>query len=215
MNDYEKEREEMVERQIAGRGIKDPGVLFAMRKVERHLFVPEEYRRDAYDDRPLPIGHKQTISQPYMVAAMTDELKVGKSDVVFEVGTGSGYQTAILAELASTVITIERIESLYERAKRIFKELSYGNIICLFGDGSAGARRYAPFDRILITAASERIPGELFNQLAEGGRMVMPLGGRFAQTLVTIEKIGGEMAVKHHFDCVFVPLKEGTERYEH
>ena len=183
----------MVETQIAARGIKDDRVLSAMRKVPRHLFVEEALRDQAYADHPLPIGEGQTISQPYIVALMTEALELKGHERVLEIGTGSGYQTAILAELARWVYSIERYPRLLERARKILEELGYTNILLRLGDGTRGWPEAAPFEAIIVTAAGPRIPEPLVDQLAEGGRLVMPLGDEWSQYLVKIVKKGGTL----------------------
>lgn len=197
----------MVETQIKNRGIKDEKVLQAMLKVPRHLFVEEALRDQAYGDFPLPIGEGQTISQPYIVALMTEALELKGTERVLEVGTGSGYQTAILAEIALWVYTIEKYPVLQERAKRLLlKELGYKNITFKIGDGSLGWKEAAPFDAIIVTAASPQIPPPLIEQLAEGGRMVIPVGDEFSQMLVKCIKKGGNLHQKNLEPVRFVKL---------
>jgi protein-L-isoaspartate(D-aspartate) O-methyltransferase len=173
---YAAERRLMTEAQIRARGVRDPAVLAAMAKVPRHLFVPEGFRRQSYADEPLPIGDGQTISQPYIVAYMTEALGLRGGEKVLEVGTGSGYQTAVLAEIAGTVWTVEIVEALARRARTILDGLGYANVHYRVGDGSAGLPEEAPFDAVMVTAAAARIPGTLEDQLAVGGRMVVPVG---------------------------------------
>ena len=173
---YANERRVMVESQIRARGVRDKQVLAAMAKVPRHLFVPEDLRRHAYADEPLPIGQGQTISQPYIVAYMTEALGLKGGEKVLEVGTGSGYQTAVLAEIAGSVWTVEIVEALARRARAILDGLGYANVHFRVGDGSAGWSEEAPFDAVMVTAAAARIPGTLEDQLAVGGRMVVPVG---------------------------------------
>lgn len=189
LDEFEKSREKMVELQIIRRGIKDPLVLAAMKKVPRHLFVPESLRSQAYEDHPLPIGEKQTISQPYIVALMTEALRLKNTDRVLEVGTGSGYQTAILAEIVKHVFTVERIPSLADRAKKLLDALGYKNITYRIGDGSLGWPEEAPFDGILVSAAAPSIPQPLVDQLAMGGRLIIPVGDRLTQELVLVERV--------------------------
>ncbi|QJA05469.1 protein-L-isoaspartate(D-aspartate) O-methyltransferase [Thermosulfurimonas marina] len=189
---YRRARERMVETQIAARGITDERVLAAMRKVPRHLFVDEALRDQAYADHPLPIGEGQTISQPYIVALMTEALELKGDEKVLEVGTGSGYQTAILAELARWVYSIERYPRLLERARRILEALGYTNVILRLGDGTKGWPEVAPFEAIIVTAAGPKIPEPLLEQLAEGGRLVMPVGDEWSQYLVKVVKKGGK-----------------------
>jgi len=183
----------MVQTQIAARGIKDERVLSAIRKVPRHFFVEEALRDQAYADHPLPIGEGQTISQPYIVAFMTEALELKGHEKVLEVGTGSGYQTAILAELARWVYSIERYPRLLERARKILEELGYTNVILRLGDGTRGWPEAAPFEAIIVTAAGPKIPEPLLDQLAEGGRLVMPVGDEWSQYLVKVVKKGGQI----------------------
>lgn len=196
----------MVESQIILRGIKDKKVIEAMLKVERHLFVPQDLRDFAYEDRPLPIGEGQTISQPYIVALMTEVLNLKPTDKVLEIGTGSGYQAAILAEIAKEVYTIEIIESLGKRAEKLLKELGYKNIKVKIGDGYLGWEEFSPFDCIIVTCAPDHIPQPLIDQLVEGGRMVIPVGERFYQELVLIEKREGKIEKKGIIPVLFVPM---------
>lgn len=203
---YRLARERMVETQIKARGIKDERVLKAMLKVPRHLFVDEALRDQAYGDFPLPIGEGQTISQPYIVALMTEALELKRNERVLEIGTGSGYQTAILAELALWVYTIERFPTLLERAKKVLKELGYKNISFKLDDGTLGWKEAAPFDAIIVTAASPDIPPPLVEQLAEGGRMVIPIGDEFSQTLIKGVKKGGKLHTKALEPVRFVKL---------
>ena len=212
--EFAEERRTMVEKQIRSRGITDEKTLWAMEKVPRHLFVPEDCINEAYEDRPVKIGRRQTVSQPYMVAAMTARLKLQATHRVLEIGTGSGYQAAILAEICRQVVTIERIQPLYYKAKKLLEELDYKNIITLFGDGSNGAPMYAPFDRIIVTAGADNPPPILFEQLAEGGLLVLPEGSRVLQRLSIYEKREGKIAREELFGCVFVPLLEGVEEFE-
>lgn len=204
--EYEALREYMVETQLLPRGIHDQRVLDAFRKVPRHEFVPEEFRKNAYEDYPLPIGKEQTISQPYIVALMTQLLCLTGEETVLEIGTGSGYQTAILAELAQNVFTVERIAALSENAKQVFKALSYQNITCKVGDGTEGWKDKSPFNRIMVTAAGDRIPEPLIEQLADGGKLVMPVGTYFGQMLTVAEKRGTRISTQGVCGCVFVPL---------
>jgi protein-L-isoaspartate(D-aspartate) O-methyltransferase len=203
---YRLARERMVETQIKARGIKDERVLKAMLKVPRHLFVDEALRDQAYGDFPLPIGEGQTISQPYIVALMTEALELKGNERVLEIGTGSGYQTAILAELALWVYTIERFPTLLERAKKVLKELAYKNISFKLDDGTLGWKEAAPFDAIIVTAASPDIPPPLVEQLAEGGRIVIPIGDEFSQTLIKGVKKGGKLHTKALEPVRFVKL---------
>jgi len=203
---YRLARERMVETQIKARGIKDERVLKAMLKVPRHLFVDEALRDQAYGDFPLPIGEGQTISQPYIVALMTEALELKGNERVLEVGTGSGYQTAILAELALWVYTIERFFTLLERAKKVLTELGYKNISFKLDDGTLGWKEVAPFDAIIVTAASPDIPPPLVEQLSEGGRIVIPVGDEFSQTLIKGVKKGGKLHTKALESVRFVKL---------
>ena len=203
---FEKERQTMVEEQLVRRGIHDSGVLAAMRKVPRHRFVDRALWDRAYGDHPLPIGEGQTISQPYMVGLMTQLLRLTGTEKVLEVGTGSGYQTAVLAELSRQVCSIERLPSLVLRALRVLQEEGYTTIRIRAANGTEGWPDEAPFDRILITAGAPSIPPPLLEQLAEHGRMVVPVGGLDAQTLTVVERVNGETRVSTEAGCVFVKL---------
>jgi len=203
---YRIAREKMVETQIKARGVKDTRVLEAMLKVPRHLFVEEALRDQAYGDFPLPIGEGQTISQPYIVAIMTEALELKGSERVLEVGTGSGYQTAILAELALWIYTIEKYSSLLERAKNILIKLGYKNISFKLGDGSLGWKEIAPFDAIIVTAAAPKIPQPLIDQLLEGGRIVIPVGDEYSQVLVKGIKKDGKLRTQTLEAVRFVKL---------
>jgi len=203
-------RKSMVVYQLHARGIKSPDVLRVMENVPRHLFVPEDLRDYAYEDHPLSIGYGQTISQPYMVAIMTELLDLKPTDKVLEVGTGSGYQTAILAELAHTVISIERIRELAEEAEQRLTNLGYKNIKVICGDGSSGYPDESPYDAIIVTAGSPEVPESLKKQLNDGGRLVIPVGGSNLQVLLKITKIGNTFSIERHTSCIFVPLI-GTE----
>jgi protein-L-isoaspartate(D-aspartate) O-methyltransferase len=206
-------RRVMVERDLLRRGIKDAKVLAAMATVPRHLFVPEKLRASAYDDRPLAIGSGQTISQPYIVAAMTELLDLKSSDKVLEIGTGSGYQTAVLAELAKAVHSIEIVPSLHDRAGKVLNALGYRNIETRLGDGFFGWEERAPFDAILLTAAAAKIPEPLWRQLHEGGRLVMPLGeDRRTQKLIRVRKSAGRRVIEEFSDVLFVPLRGAIEK---
>jgi len=184
--EFERERRRMVERQIAARDVHDPRVLDAMRRVPRHRFVPPERRDQAYADHPVLIGCDQTVSQPYIVAIMTELLALTPTDRVLEIGTGSGYQTAILAELAEDVVTVERHEALADSAQQRLDELGYDNVSVIAGDGTLGCPDRAPFDAILVTAAAPRVPTASCDQLTVGGRLVCPTGSRDLQTLRTL-----------------------------
>lgn len=195
----------MVDRQLAGRDIVDPQVLRVMRRVPRHLFVPERVREYAYADHPLPIGEEQTISQPYIVAFMTQALELKKGNRVLEIGTGSGYQAAVLAELVEEVYTIEIIPALAERAEKLLDELGYDGIQVRAGDGYLGWPEAAPFDAIIVTAAPDHIPAPLIEQLGEGGRLVLPVGDEY-QELMRVIKEGGEMRRESLLPVRFVPM---------
>jgi protein-L-isoaspartate(D-aspartate) O-methyltransferase len=205
-SNLESQRQEMVEYQIRARGVNDPLVLEAMRKVPRHLFVPPEYLDSAYTDRPLPIGYGQTISQPYMVAVMTEALKLQGHERVLEVGTGSGYQAAVLAEIVDHVVSLERKPELAQRAAEILKELACIGVEVIVGDGSKGYPERAPFDGILVTAGAPEIPTVLLEQLADGGRLVIPVGNSFQQTLTRVTRKGQGFESQRLEGCVFVPL---------
>lgn len=204
--DYAVVRERMVNEQLIPRGIKDQSVLDVFRKIERHRFIPEDLRTSSYADFPVPIGESQTISQPYIVALMTECLGLKGNEKILEVGTGSGYQAAILAELAREVYTIERFESLSKRADSILRELGYANIKIRVGDGTLGWPEEASFDRIIITAATPRIPLPLTQQLKESGRLILPLGENFSQILTLVEKKKNKLVSTGICGCVFVPL---------
>ena len=198
-------RERMVE-EVAGRGVKDARVLTAMRKVPRHRFVDEALRDRAYGDYPLPIGEGQTISQPFIVGRMTELLRLSGLEKVLEIGTGSGYQAAVLGQCAARVCTVERLPRLAARARQTLEELRYSNVWGRTANGTFGWPDEAPFDRILVAAGGPSVPPPLFEQLAEGGLMVMPVGGPDTQRLQLIEKVRGEMRVTEDSGCVFVPL---------
>jgi protein-L-isoaspartate(D-aspartate) O-methyltransferase len=208
------ERQQMVDRQIAGRGVRDAAVLAAMGAVPRHLFVLPGTEDEAYEDRPLPIGYGQTISQPYIVALMTELARVKPADRVLEIGTGSGYQTAVLSRLAATVHTIEIVEPLAERARTVLAALGYRNVMVRAGDGYVGWPDAAPFDAIVVTAAPDHVPPALVEQLKRGGRLVIPVGGvQDVQALRLIEKdAAGTVHARDVTEVRFVPLvrrKEG------
>ncbi len=205
---FEEKRKAMVDL-IKRRGVKDKRVLSAMLKVPRHLFVPPELVDRAYDDCPLPIGKGQTISQPYIVALMTEALEIDENSRVLEIGTGSGYQAAILAEIAKEVYTVERIPELLERARKVIESLGYDNVFFKVGDGTEGWPEYAPYDAIIVTAASPRIPEPLIEQLKVGGRLVIPVGSELTQELLKITKISedGKTKIESLGGCVFVKLK--------
>jgi len=203
--DYSEARKAMVEEQIQARGVFSPNVIDALLKVPRHLFVPERYRDEAYEDHPLPIGENQTISQPYIVALMTDLLKPDAHDKVLEIGTGSGYQAAVLGELVDEVYTVEIVEPLAERSAALLDSLGYDNIVCRCGDGYIGWEEHAPFDGIIVTCAPPFIPQPLIEQLADGGRMVIPVG-EFYQELYLIEKDGETLTHIRVIPVRFVPM---------
>ena len=205
----QRHREEMVRLQLAERGIRDLRVLDAMRKVPRHEFVPETFRQNAYEDHPLPIGEEQTISQPYIVAAMLEHLALQAEERVLEVGTGSGYVTALLSLLCAEVYSVERHAQLAASAESTLHRLKYRNVKIKVGDGSQGWAEHAPFDAILVSAATPEAPPALFLQLREGGRMMLPIGPTSSQELQLIRKIGGQPKVKVLEGCRFVPLVEG------
>ena len=212
---YQAARQQMVTEDIQRRGIDDPRVLQAMLTVKRHLFVPENYRSIAYADRPLPIGEGQTISQPYIVALMTYHLHLKPEDKVLEIGTGSGYQAAVLAELAKAVYSIEIIDELAHIAQERLRVLGYTNVWVKCGDGFYGWKEYAPYDAIIITCAAPTIPEHLVDQLTEGGRMILPLGGEpFHQSLTVLTKRGGRIEKQLISDVVFVPMTGEIEKEE-
>ncbi len=199
-------RERMVEQQLVNRGVRDIRVLAAVSKVERHRFVAEALQVRAYEDKPLPIGERQTISQPYMVGLMTEALELGDGDRVLEVGTGCGYQTAVLAELATTVYTIERLAPLATAARQTLDAFGYTNVVARVGDGSLGWPDEAPFDAIIVAAGTPRVPRPLVAQLAVGGRLVFPIGDEELQTLVRIRKEEEGLREEYFGDCRFVKL---------
>jgi protein-L-isoaspartate(D-aspartate) O-methyltransferase len=212
--DYTNERLDMVNDQIKARGIKDKRVLEAMVKVPRHLFVPEPYTKNAYEDTPLPIGLGQTISQPYIVAFMTEALMLKTTDKVLEIGTGSGYQAAILAEICDSVYTIDIFKQLADRAEQILNKLEYKNIQVKHGDGYQGWPEYAPFDAIVVTCAPSDIPRPLKDQLAEGGRMIIPVGDSGIQQLILLVRKNGRIMQESVLPVRFVPMiNEKGESY--
>jgi protein-L-isoaspartate(D-aspartate) O-methyltransferase len=204
--DYVLERERMVLNQLVPRKIKDKEVLEAMKKVPRHLFIREQDLKHAYDDCALPIGHGQTISQPYMVAVMTELLQLSGNEKVLEIGTGSGYQAAVLAELSKSVYSIERIPELSEFARRNLNKAGYANVTLKTYDGSEGWPEKAPFDRIIITAATPEFPSPLIEQLADSGIGLAPVGTRLSQMLIKIVKHKDTLSESYYTPCVFVPL---------
>ena len=203
---FSRQREDMVRRQIEARGITDKYVLRAMLTVPRHLFVSEALRDQAYGDYPLPIGEQQTISQPYIVAEMTQSLQLGPNDRVLEIGTGSGYQAAILAKIVYRVYTIERIRSLFMQARSLFDKLRYFNIVTRYSDGTNGWEDEAPFDAIIVTAGAPEVPQTLVNQLSEGGRLVLPVGNQHSQDLIKITKDRHGLHQTNLGGCRFVKL---------
>jgi protein-L-isoaspartate(D-aspartate) O-methyltransferase len=205
--DYAKERQYMVERQLKSRDIRDRRVLSAMRSIPRHRFVPSEYRHLAYTDGPLPIGSGQTISQPYIVALMTQMLRLKGHETVLEIGTGSGYQAAILAILAKDIHTIERHADLAEHASQVLTSLELTNVQVHTRDGSLGLPEFAPYQAILVTAAAPQIPQTLLSQLDDGGRLVIPVGGRLGQNLERWERHGFEYTSEYQIPVAFVPLR--------
>jgi protein-L-isoaspartate(D-aspartate) O-methyltransferase len=206
MIDYASALEKMIESQIVARGIRDTSVISAIREVPRHLFVDEYLRYEAYDDNPLPIGEGQTISQPYMVAVMTELLELKDTDRVLEIGTGSGYQAAVLSRLCSWVYSVERVPALAERARIILRNCGYANLTIRIGDGSEGWPEEAPFDGIIVTAGSPRIPDVLVDQLLENRKLVIPVGNRFSQTLKRVTKRQTGNLVEGFTGCRFVDL---------
>jgi protein-L-isoaspartate(D-aspartate) O-methyltransferase len=205
--DFAVQRKRMVDQQLQPRGIKDERVLAAMAKVRREEFVPADQRADAYEDGPLPIGFDQTISQPYIVAFMTEQLQLRPSDRLLEIGSGSGYQAAVLAELLADVYTIEIIEPLAKTAQATLQRLGYKNVHLKVGDGYQGWPEEAPFDAIIVTCAPENVPQPLVNQLKDGGRMVIPVGDRFAQQLYLLEKKNGQLKESATLPVRFVPMR--------
>lgn len=218
---YKIARQRMVDTQLVPRGIKDKRVLDAMKKVPRHLFVDEALYNQAYSDFPLPIGEEQTISQPFMVAVMTEALELKGNERTLELGTGSGYQTAILAELCQRVYSIERISSLAGRARKVLDKLGYGNVVVKIGDGTLGWKEEAPFDAIIVTAGAPEIPKPLIDQLKTGGRLLIPVGNEFMQSLIRIRKTETGIETDDMGGCRFVKLigehgwKAEREGYEY
>jgi len=210
--DFAAQRQRMVEQQLKPRGIKDERVLAAMAKVPREEFVPADARPSAYEDGPLPIGYDQTISQPYVVAFMTEQLRPKRSDRVLEIGSGSGYQAAILGELVAEVYTIEIVEPLAKSAEATLQRLGYNNVHIKVGDGYKGWPEEAPFDAIIVTCAPEKVPQPLVDQLKDGGRMVIPVGERFAQQLYLLEKKNGQLKQSATLPVRFVPMTSEAEK---
>ncbi len=196
----------MLREQIVGRGITNLLVISAMQKVPRHKFIEEKFLNEAYEDYPLPIENGQTISQPYMVALMTQALELKGGEKVLEIGSGSGYQAAVLAEIAGGVYSVERFADLAEKAKRVLGELGYNNIRIKSGDGTLGWEEFSPYDGIIVTAGAPDLPQPLVQQLAEGGRLVIPIGGRFMQTLYAYKKKNDRLEEESLCGCQFVPL---------
>lgn len=212
-SELEQKRNRMVEHDIKARGIRDPQVLYAMTKVKRHLFVDVLQWGKAYNDHPLPIGEGQTISQPYVVAIMTEAVDLKKEDMVLEIGTGSGYQAAILAEMVKHVCTIEIKKGLYEQARLRFDRLGYKNIQVMHGDGYFGWESNAPFDVIMVTASANHIPPPLISQLKEGGRLIIPLGSTvFHQNLTLVRKEKGKLLVTELGGVTFVPMTGAVQK---
>ena len=203
---YNRKREEMVRSQIEARGIRDPRVLSAFRTVPRHLFVSEALREQAYGDYPLPIGEQQTISQPYIVAEMTQALELKKDDRVLEIGTGSGYQAAILAQIVYRVYTVERKRSLYMQTRTLFDKLNYHNIVTKYADGTKGWQEESPFDAIVVTAGAPELPDLLVHQLTKGGRLVVPVGNQHTQELIKIYRDREKIQQTNLGGCRFVKL---------
>jgi protein-L-isoaspartate(D-aspartate) O-methyltransferase len=203
------ERHSMVEHQLRRRGIRDERVLQAMQTVPRHCFVPEHLRHAAYEDCPLPIGEGQTISQPYMVAHACELAEIERDDRVLDVGSGSGYQAAILAQLSERVIGIELIATLAERSRNVLRMLGYASVEIVTGDGTLGYAAHAPYDAILVAASAPRVPKALIEQLADGGRLVMPVGPDFMQILTVLRKTPNGIARYGYEGCAFVPLRSG------
>lgn len=206
MINYESERNRMVDEQIVTRGVKDQRVLAALRRVPRHEFLPEAIRGMAYGDHALPLGEGQTMSQPYMVAIMTELLDLKGTERVLEIGTGSGYQAAVLAELCEKVYTVERIKTLAEKARAVLDRLGYKRVAIKIYDGTYGWKEMAPFDAIVVTAGAPDIPAPLVEQLRDGGRMVIPVGERYGQMLVKVVKTAEGLVTEKSIPCMFVPL---------
>lgn len=213
-DNYSMLRNQMVDKQLISRGITNKQVLDAMRKVARHLFVPSDLVRYAYEDRPLPIGYGQTISQPYIVAFMTEELNLKRNSRVLEIGTGSGYQAAILGEICDSVFSIEIVPELAEKAAGLLKVLGYRNVKVKAGDGYSGWEEHAPYDAIIVTCAPTHVPSPLIRQLAEGGRMIIPVGERNIQELVLMIRKNGKLVKESVLPVRFVPMvDERKENY--
>jgi len=203
---YKELRNKMVKEQVAARGIKERPVIKAMQKVERHLFVPSQFRHLAYSDSPLPIGFGQTISQPYIVGVMTQLLDINSKSKVLEIGTGSGYQAAILGEICKEVYSIEIVEGLALKAKSTIESLNYDNLFLKWGDGYIGWEEHAPYDAIIVTCSPRKIPQALIDQLVEGGSLVIPIGDKNIKSLVLLKKIDGELVRRDVVPVRFVPM---------
>ncbi|MEA2021006.1 MAG: protein-L-isoaspartate(D-aspartate) O-methyltransferase [Candidatus Caldatribacteriota bacterium] len=203
---FKKARENMINEQIMKRGIKDERVLKAIADIPRENFVLKQNEKDAYIDCPLPIGMGQTISQPYMVALMTQCLSLDGSEYILEIGTGSGYQTAILSKLTTRVYTVERFKVLSDRARAKFNDMGLKNIETIVGDGSQGLEKYSPYDAIIVTAGAQQIPKKLIEQLKENGKIIIPVGSSYFQELLLGKKIENKLKIKNYGGCVFVPL---------
>ena len=203
---FERWRNDMVESQIIARGVTDLSVIKAMRKIPRHLFVSEALVETAYGDHPLPIGEGQTISQPYIIAEMTQALELKGNERILEIGTGSGYQAAVLAAIVDRVYTIERNNTLFLNTKKLFDKLKYHNIVTKYSDGTLGWDQESPFDAIIVTAGGQKIPEPLIKQLSLGGKLIMPVGGNFSQELIIIEKTNTGIITKNLGGCRFVKL---------
>jgi protein-L-isoaspartate(D-aspartate) O-methyltransferase len=207
LNNFKSTRQQMVDTQLIPRGIHDKRLLNAMLKVPRHVFLDEALWPQAYEDHPLPIGEKQTISQPYIVALMTELLHLTGKEKVLEIGTGSGFQTAVLAELAGQAYTIERLPAIAKRARKVFDDLQYTNIVITISDGTAGWKEHSPYDGIIVTAAAPNAPQPLLEQLAIGGRMVIPIGNEFSQDLIVYTREEKNKYIEeNHGGCRFVKL---------
>lgn len=206
MSDFNKYRQVMIQQQLLARDIKDPRIIAAFSKVPRHNFIGEEFWAGAYEDHPLPIGANQTISQPYMAALMVQSLGLRGNERILEIGTGSGYQTAILAELCAEVYSIERIRELADHAKENLDKIGYRNIKIKCADGAQGWKEFAPFDGIIVSAASLNVPQELIAQLNINGRLVIPIGGSFSQVLTVLRKEKDKILKEEICSCIFVPL---------
>ncbi len=203
---YDRWRDDMVQDQIISRGVTDISVIKAMRKVPRHLFISEALTESAYGDHPLPIGEGQTISQPYIIAEMTQALELKGDERILEIGTGSGYQAAVLAEIVHRVYTIERNNTLFLSTKKLFDRLKYHNIVTKYADGTLGWNQESPFDAIIVTAGGQKVPEPLIKQLSPGGKLIMPVGGSFNQELIIIEKTKTGITSRSLGGCRFVKL---------